>query len=148
MNHIMKYVILLFFFLASVTCFAQDLDCTDFNEGTFIGTSPQLPGMEFKVSRKGNTQIETLIKVPQELIDNGMPTTAVHATFEIIEDCMYRFLYDDSKMELDKYQIATNESGGIIVIIESIEENCFFYTSKSISNNVEMVLEGTLCKEL
>ncbi|WP_204346653.1 hypothetical protein [Psychroserpens algicola] len=143
----MKYVIYLCFCLFSFTCSAQGLDCEDFNEGIFIGTSPQIPELEWKVLRKDNNQIEEIIKAPQDWIDNGVPLIPIHAKFELINECTYRLLYDETKMELDEYQISANENGGIIVKIERIKGSCFFYTSKSISKGKELVIEGKLCKQ-
>ncbi|WP_160131515.1 hypothetical protein [Kordia antarctica] len=50
-------------------------------------------------------------------------------------------------MKLDIYQKAMNDSGGISVEIKKIERKCFYYVSKSIFENKEMVIEGKICKE-
>jgi len=143
----MKNFIFLIFTFYSLATFAQDLTCEDFNEGTFIGTTPQFPDVEWKIIRAQNHQTETPTKVPQKYIDMGMPMDTVYGKFEVIENCTYRFFYDEAKMKLDESQTVINQSGGVEVKVKNIDGKCFFYQSKSILNGKEFVIEGKICKE-
>nr|WP_321235294.1 hypothetical protein [uncultured Psychroserpens sp.] len=143
----MNKIILLIFTFTTINGFTQDLTCEDFKEGTFIGTTPQLPGVEWKIIRTEKNQSESLTKIPQKYIDIGMPLDTLHAKIERIDKCAYRFTYDETKMKLAEYQKKMNDTGGILVEMEKIEGKCFYYVSKSIIDNKEIIIEGKLCKE-
>lgn len=144
----MKKTIFLIFICTTLHAYAQNLTCDDFNEGTFYGSTPQLPGVEWKIIRTEKNQIETLSKIPKEYIDMGLPTDTLYAKFEKLDKkCTYRFIYDETRMTLDDYQIQMNNSGGILVEIEKIEGNCFFYISHALIENKEISFEGKICKE-
>lgn len=142
----MKKLLLLSLFFIPTVIFGQDLNCKDFLEGEFIGTTPQFPGVEWKIIRKESTQKEWPLKIPQKYLDLGYPVDTLYAKIKWKDDCNYSFTYDGDKMELDENAKAMNESGGIIVIMKKIESKCFVYESESTVNGEKFIIIGKVCK--
>jgi len=133
--------------LITINGFSQNLTCDDFTQGIFTITTPQFPGVEWKIIKTKKNQIETLSKIPQKYIDMGMPLDTLYTKIERVDNCTFRFIYDETKMKLDTYLKSMNDGGGVWVEIEKIEEKCFYYVSKSIIENKELIIKGKICKE-
>lgn len=142
----MKKLLLLSLILIPNVIIGQDLNCGDFFEGEFIGTTPQFPGVEWKIIRKRNTQMEWPSKIPQKYLDLGYPLDTLHAKINWKDNCNYSFTYDEDKMELDENAKAMNNSGGIVVKMKKIEAKCFFYESVSNVNGEKIIINGKVCK--
>jgi hypothetical protein len=142
----MKKLIALALLFIQATIIGQDLKCEDFLEGEFISTTPQFPGVEWKLTRTKTTQTEWSLTVPQKYLDLGYPLDTLYAKINWIDSCSYNIIYDGSKMELDENTKAMNKAGGISVGIEKIEGRCYFYESKTSVNGNEMTIKGKICK--
>ena len=142
-----KKIILLFIFCTySWFCVSQDLTCDDFKNGRFVGSTPTFPGVEWKIFRSDSSQIEFPSKVPEKYIDMGFPLDTLYARIKRIDDCNYRFYYDESRMKLDSVQKSMNKSGGLFVEKIRIQGRCYYYKSKAIMEGEQMVIDGKICK--
>lgn len=143
----MRKSILILIGLIAWQSYSQGLTCDDFFNGLFIGTTPKFPGVEWKMTKHGTNQIETISKIPEKYIEQGYPTDTLFSKIHRIDKCSFRLNFDDSKMQLDQYMKRMNDNGGIFVEIKKIEGNCAFYVSKSTYESEEIVIEGKICKE-
>jgi len=143
----MKKIIIFLIILNTSNIIGQEFTCDDFKTGIFIGTTPMFQGVEWKIIRKNSSQIESISKIPQKYLDMGFPTDILYSKIEQIDDCVFNFKYDETKMTLDENQKSLNDTGGLMVEISKIEGKCFYYISKSIFQDKEMIIEGKLCKE-
>ncbi|MEM6516282.1 MAG: hypothetical protein AAF688_08870, partial [Bacteroidota bacterium] len=64
---------LTFLLLSLNISFSQDLICEDFLEGTFIGTTPEFPGVKWKIVRNDNYQVESILEIPNKYLEMGYP---------------------------------------------------------------------------
>lgn len=142
----MKNLIILSLFFIPTVIIGQDLKCEDFFEGEFIGTSPKFPGVEWKITRKKDSQIEWPSKIPQKYLDLGFPVDTLYAKINWEDDCNYSIIYDGDKMELDEHAKMTNDSGGIVIKMKKIESKCFFYESQTELNGEKIKINGKVCK--
>lgn len=140
-----KFLLLSLFFIPSVII-GQDLNCEDFFEGEFIGTTPQFPGVEWKIIRKKSNQKEWPSKIPQKYLDLGYPVDTLYAKIKWKDNCNFSFTYDGNKMELDENAKEINDSGGTVVKMKKIESKCFFYESESTLNGEKILINGKVCK--
>jgi len=131
----MKKHLFLFIVVIGMNSCAQDLNCSDFKEGEFKIASSVRENRIINVVRKGNSQIETV---------NGEPTR--YGILEWIDDCSYKLIYDETKMELSDVQKYTNLNGGIIVTKLKIENNCLFYKATFLFEGEQQRLDGKICK--
>lgn len=54
----MRYIVIIFSFLMSISAIAQKPKCKKFKDGDFTYFDPQLPDYEVEMSRNGNVQTE------------------------------------------------------------------------------------------
>ena len=132
--------------MISISAFSQDLSCDDFLEGHFIGSTPEFPGVEWKIIRTKTDQVEFATKIPQKYIDMGFLNDSLYARIEHLGKCDFRFAFDGTKMKLDKYQQQMNNSGGLLVEKDSIVGKCYYYRATSKFEDTETTLKGKLCK--
>ncbi len=142
----MKKTILNLLILVSLNSCGQNLKCSDFHQGNFTLTSFGTTPMVSKVVRNENEHIETIIELPEELKDLDIPTR-YYAKIEWITECSYKMTYDETKMELNPILSSYNKSGGILVKLIEIKENCFYYKSIFKLDGQTIELNGKLCKE-
>lgn len=141
-----NYFALLTCLVLPITLVAQDLNCEDFKEGEFIGSTVSFPEVEWKIIRYNNKQIEVPTKVPQEYIDMGYPMDTLYSKLQWKDNCDYVFLFDSDKMKMDESLQEMNAYGGLYISKEKIEGKCFYYKSKSVINGEEVILQGKICK--
>lgn len=126
--------------------FGQELTCVDFKNGTFDMYTLTPPLLEWQMTRTGNTQIETITKIPEEFKDLGYPMGPKGLRIEWIDECTYKLFAEDSNGELDEISQLINDSGGIFTEFIKIEDNCFYYKSTCTIEGEAMVSEGKICK--
>ncbi len=125
----------------SISCFSQDLTCSDLKNGTFIIPEESNNSFEQTIIRNKSSQVE-IVEISDEI-------TTSFATIEWINECIYRLKYDDSKMDLSRDMEFINDMGGILIEIIKIEENCFYYNSAIIFDGKEIQkAEGSFCKKI
>jgi hypothetical protein len=142
----MKRSLLFIFTFIPLILIGQDLKCKDFEEGEFIGTSPLLPDVEWRIIRTKTNQLEYPSKFPQRYKDLGYPMDTIYSNIKRVGKCNYRFLYDENKMVLNQGAKDMNASGGLMVKKVKIEGKCYFYESKAILNGKEIIINGKICK--
>jgi len=145
--HNMRKIVLIIISLIGINSFGQNLNCSDFKNGTFNVSISEPIQINWKIVREGNNQTELVTELPQELIDSGYPTDPQYGIINWIDDCTYRLTYDESKSELSESQKMINTLGGVLTELTKIEENCFYYKSTLIYEGGEQILNGKLCKE-
>lgn len=138
-------IILIFTFIA-INNYGQDIKCTDLKDGIFTIKVSEPFEMKFKVIRNGNEQKEILIEVPEKLKDSGLLNYTIYGVVKWIDDCSYRLVYDESKMELDETQKMINSVGGVLTEFVKVEENCFHYKSLVKYSEKDQVINGIICK--
>lgn len=143
--HNMKKAIIIISVLIGLNSFAQDLTCNDFKNGTFRATMLEPVQVNWKITRKGNIQIESEFKssgkaiTPKEDLPNGI--------INWIDDCTYRLTFDESKSELAEINKKINSVGGVLTEVIKIEKNCFYFKSTLKIEGNEEPLFGVFCKE-
>ena len=95
MNKVNTYCVSIFsvfFLLFFSSCFSQDLKCKDFHEGVFYGKNSGSVQIKFKIIRTGNSQIEELLEIPEELLDEKKDTESLigYEIIEWVDSCTYR----------------------------------------------------------
>ena len=152
-----KYVnemksILTLILLIGITSNAQELNCSDFKEGTFYIPETEIDSKntndiendakieKYVIIRKGNTQTEWT-----NGIGIGSPDYEI---IEWIDDCTYRLTYDDSKYELDAEKKWINDNNGIVVTKTDIVDNCLKYDATLTTNDGRKITQsGIICRE-
>jgi hypothetical protein len=142
----MKNSIIFCLLILTINSYGQNLSCNDFKEGSFTLTSFGEYPMISKVVRNSNSQIETITELPEELKGLNIPMK-YYANIEWLTECSYKMTYDETKMELNPLLISYNESGGILVELLEINDNCFFYRSSFKLEGQDMEIKGKLCKD-
>lgn len=143
----MKFIIFTFILFFGYNLFGQNLTCKDFKNGTFTNTSTESDGIELQIIRQGNSQIETITKMPQELLDLGYPVESTYVIIKWLSECSYILTADSSRGELSESSKLINDSGGILTELVYIEGNCFNYKSIGTYQGEEFISYGKLCKE-
>lgn len=138
------FYIALFFYTSS--SFAQDLTCEDFKNGTFSAIVDDSVAVEYEIIRRGSSQVETLTKIPQDLVDSGYPTDPMKIKIKWLDDCSYILTAYDSDGELNESSKFLNDSGGVFTTLVKIEENCFHYKSSVTIDGKEILSYGRICK--
>ena len=144
----MKRAIFFILFSIPLAFFGQDLQCKDFLEGKFVGTTPQFPGVEWIILRTQNSQKEWPSVIPKKYKDLGYPTDTIYTNIKQLDNCNYRFLYDEEKMILNSSGKEMNNSGGLFVKKIKIEGRCYFYESKTRFNGNDLTIKGKICKSI
>ncbi len=143
---LMKKTILFVLALSGILASAQELDCTDFANGTFLVHTSGATPVTWRLVREGNFQTEYKEEIPgneQRTTDSKME----YSKIEWINDCTFRLTYDDSKSELTVVQKYINQINGILMEVIKIEGNCFTYKSTMTVNGKEVVREGKMYKQ-
>lgn len=142
----MKILFYSVLFFCVYTGFGQELTCTDFKNGTFYASVDASSEIEYEIIRKGDIQIETLTKIPQELLDSGYPTDPLKINIIWIDDCSYVLTADNSVNEIDEVSKFLNDSGGVLTKLVKIEGNCFHYKSSVNIDGKAITSFGKICK--
>ena len=142
----MKYLVVTFLIFSGLHLFGQDLTCKDFKNGTFSASVDDSMDIEFEIIRRGNSQIETITKIPQELLDSGFPTDPMKIKIKWIDECSYILTADDSDGELDESSKFLNDVGGVFTQLVKIEGNCFHYKSTVLIEDEDLISYGKICK--
>jgi hypothetical protein len=142
----MKYILIVCFCLFGCHLYAQDLNCEEFKNGSFIVKITEPFEMEYKVNRIDNLQTETLINLPQELKKLDFPSEPQYGIVRWIDDCSYNLKYDQSKTKLDATKRQINDLGGILVEVLKIEGNCYFIKSTLKNGEEIIIMESEMCK--
>jgi len=141
--------------LIGITSNAQELNCSDFKEGTFYIPETEIDSKnttdnendendakieKYVIIRKGNTQTEWTNGVGK-----GNPDYEI---IEWIDDCTYRLTYDNSKYELDAEKKWINDNNGILVTKTEIVDNCLKYVATLTTNDGQKITQnGIICRE-
>ncbi|MGJ8592893.1 MAG: hypothetical protein ACSHXF_10115 [Aquaticitalea sp.] len=142
----MKRIIYIFLFFCGFGVFGQNLTCEDFRNGTFSASVDNAMNIEYEIIRNGNIQIETLLKIPQEILDSGFPTDSKKVKIEWLTECSYILKADDSDGELYEFAKILNDSGGVLTELVKIEGNCFHYKSTVSIEDEVFISYGKICK--
>lgn len=107
---------LLFFILIlfSLKAISQDLECSDFKNGTFIVTTEAPLKVVSKITRRGNNQTEVILEMPKEYEDLGTPDKML-IKLNWIDDCTYIGTFSSAKTKLIDTQQFINDNGGILI---------------------------------
>lgn len=143
----MKFFVSLLLLLSSSSIVAQDLECSDFREGVFTIYTDTPIASEGTLIRKGNKQIESYYKIPDEFRKQGFPTEPVTVRMEWIEACSYLLFSGADPDEFNQADNYIEEKGGILNEMVKIEGNCFFYRSSLEVDGEELVITGRICKK-
>ncbi|RTE52250.1 hypothetical protein EHW67_18880 [Arenibacter aquaticus] len=133
-------LLLLIVFFIGLTMTAQELTCADFKNGTFIVPKASEDSPEYKLVRDGNSQME--------IIEMNGQTITLYGILEWIDECSYKLIYDETKMNLPEEIQFVNDNGGIVSEMLKIEDNCFFYKSVLIVDGKETKrIDGKYCAQ-
>ncbi len=138
-----KHFLIFALLLSSLCTFSQELDCSDFKNGTFYVEADQYIPLGYKIIRQGDTQIE-IVHDPENQLDESFNKTA-YENIIWIDDCTYRLKYDETKMELSEFQQFINDNNGILTELIKIEGKCFYYKSTLDVNGETQRIDGKMC---
>ena len=143
----MKKTIVLFltFIFIGLNSCAQELTCSDFKNGNFYVPADKEILLTYRLIRNGNQQTE-IVEDPENTLGNDYTKTA-YEIIEWINDCTYRLKYDESKMQLTKYQKFLNDNNGILTELIKIKGKCFYYKATLSVNGDDQIMNGKICKE-
>lgn len=142
----MKKTILFILALSGIFASAQELDCTDFTNGTFLVHTNGAAPVTWRLVREGNYQTEYKVEIPGNEQGSTAPKIE-HSKIEWINNCTFRLTYDESKSELTVAQKYINQINGILMEVIKIEGNCFTYKSTMTVNGKDVVNQGKMYKQ-
>ncbi|QTE24116.1 hypothetical protein [Polaribacter cellanae] len=142
------------------SCNNSKFKCSDFKTGKFfIPETEELLKYtreyqdsisEFFIKRDKKIQKYLVIRkksTQTEWVNGENKGNPVYEKIEWVNDCSYRLTYDESKMELDEYQINLNKNKGILVEMTGFFGNCAKYEATFTSETGEITKQkGTFCK--
>ena len=137
----MKKLITLVFSLTILFSCKKQLTCEDFIEGEFISSTTAFPGVEWKTILTDSSQITFDPKIPLDYGYKGISTDTSYYIINRIDDCTYRFFYDETNPNFPEFLSELNESG-FLVEKKKIEGNCLYFL---ITNNGDRIVEGKRC---
>ena len=141
----MKKIILLIILICCNNIIAQELTCLDFKTGTFYIYASETAPINVKIDRGLDTQIEYLLNYTE--IKTQELKEKTFEKIQWIDDCTFRVIYDDSKMELDEFGKFVNSNNGLINKLISIEGKCAIYESSLVHDGKMEKFNMTICKE-
>ncbi|MCK0148147.1 hypothetical protein MWU78_21045 [Arenibacter sp. F26102] len=142
----MKKTLLCILCLSGIFAGAQELDCTDFANGTFLVHTRGAAPVTWRLVREGNYQTGYKEKISGD--EQGTTDPKIEfSKIEWINDCTFRLTYDESKSELTAVQKYINQINGILMEVIKIEGNSFTYKSTMTVNGKEVVREGKMYKQ-
>ena len=143
----MKFLAILTVLLCSTQLVAQDLTCADFKEGEFSIYTDSPLASEGTLIRRGNKQIETYHKIPDEMKNSGFPMEPIQVRIEWIDECTFLLFPGKDKEEYTEADAYIEAQGGVRNEKVKIEGECFYYRSSLKSNNEDIILTGKICKK-
>lgn len=142
-----KELLFILFILFGIKALSQNLECSDFKNGSFIGETEAPLIILTKIKRRGNTQTEIAFEKPKEFENTDIPDKML-VKLNWIDDCSYVLTFNTAKTKLTASQKFINDNGGVLVEKIKIEGTCFYYTSRLNNNDKEpIVMKGKICKE-
>lgn len=142
MKKLIPFILALFGILAN----GQELDCTDFANGTFLVHTNGPSSVTWRLVREGNSQTGYKEEIPEVEQESTAPKIE-YSKLEWINKCTFRLTYDESKSELTPVQKFINDINGILMEVTKIEGNCFYYKSIMIVNGREVIDNGKMYKQ-
>ncbi len=135
-----QYLFFIVIVLVGLNSSAQNLSCSDFQNGTFTIPNESGSQSEYKLIREGKVQMEVV-----EIEDEKF---TIYGIIEWINECSYILKYDNSKMSLPEELQFINDHGGIVTDLIKIEDKCFYYKSVLIIDGKETQrIDGKFCKD-
>ena len=144
----MKNILLnLLFILTGFITFGQDLNCSDFKNGTFKVEITEPVEFDWKIIRDGNNQIEILSQIPEEYNGLNYSNGNQYTNINWIDECSYIITYDSTKSDLTESQKSINNAGGVYAELIKTEGRCCLYIASIVLNGEKLTMNGKYCKE-
>ena len=133
---IMKKILTALIVLSGLTSCGQDLNCTDFKNGTFMTPGDSIFPYQGTILRKDGKQIEWSTE----------STDTTYINIKYLDDCNYVLTYDSELNVLDELDKLINDSGGMQVEVLEIKGDTLFYNGVLQNDTLRFEKPGTMIK--